>query len=375
MDKNAANPVTGADYIQQLRSRYVNFGVKLFALLSVYVALISIMRSVNTGWLPIYNLQIIFALVLLGLYFFSRSLADGIKGLVLVGIAFAAGISGVLTFGLLGSGFFYFILAGLFLAIFFSRQLAYLAILAGSLVLVVVGYLHTEDLLSFSIEPAAYMKNLASWWTVVFGPFIVGGFLIFIIGDVRSKLVDTLLDLEESHKEIRRMAMHDTLTDLPNLRSLQVQFDAVTRNPRYQKEAVALLVLDLDGFKKVNDRYGHIEGDFVLKDIASRLKYCVGDSGFVARLCGDEFVVMLYAPVNQEQSIQETCNKLLRVIRHPTHMVNDDIVTVMCSVGAVLLCPAAGFTLDQALHEADRQMYQAKRQGGNRLMTSRLGLL
>ncbi len=362
----------GPDYIEHMRSRYVDSGVRLFALLSVYVALISMTRSLHTGWLPIYNLQIGLAAVLLGLFFFSRALSDRVKALIMVTIAFTAGVSGVLTFGLLGSGFFYIILAALFLAIFFSRRYAYAAILGGALVLIVVGYLHMEGVLDFSIDPATYMQNQASWWTVAFGPFIVAAFLVYIIGDARSKLIDTLVDLDASHRQIAQQALHDTLTELPNLRHLQQRFDALLRKPDYRTQALAVLILDLDGFKKVNDRYGHMEGDYVLQDIAHRLKYCVAEQGFVARLGGDEFVILLHAPTGDEQGMETFAGRVFAAIRHPTHMVNDDRVSISVSVGAVLLCPAHGHTLNEALHEADLQMYQAKREGGNRLRCGRL---
>ncbi|MBK8971712.1 MAG: GGDEF domain-containing protein [Hahellaceae bacterium] len=360
---------SGSVFIRELKSRYISIGVKLFSLLSVYVSIISVVRSVDTGWLNLYTFQIVLAVLFLGLNYFSKYLSDNLKVLALVGIAFVAGVAGITTFGLLGSGFYYFILSGLFLSIFFSRRWAYVSVVAGSLVVGVTGYMHTQGWLDFDVDATSYMRNQASWWTVIFGPFVVSGFLMFIIGDIRNKLMETMITLEESQHEIQRLSLHDTQCDLPNLRAFEQHYEAIAVRPDMIHQDLAVLLVDLDHFRQVNQRFGHMEGDFVLKDIASRLKYCIGDYGFVARLGGDEFILLLEDLPDGETSVNELINKLFGVIRHPSHMANGERVTLTASMGCVILPPNVRAPLQQVLMQSDRRLQAAKEGGGNRLQS------
>ena len=86
---------------------------------------------------------------------------------------------------------------------------------------------------------------------------------------------------------------------------------------------LAVLLVDLDHFRQVNQRFGHMEGDFVLKDIASRLKYCVAIMA-MSPAWGDEFILLLETLPDGEASVTELINKLFTVIHHPSHMANGE---------------------------------------------------
>jgi len=160
--------------------------------------------------------------------------------------------------------------------------------------------------------------------------------------------------------QIVRMATFDTLTDLPNRRTMNERIDRAIRNARHSDSRFAILFMDLDGFKTINDSLGHTVGDEVLKAFARRLQECVRGGDTVARLGGDEFVVMLehlHAPTDAEkmaERILDTMKKGLVVGSHP--------LQVMPSIG-IALFSQDGDSVESLLKHADVAMYEAKRGG------------
>lgn len=356
--------------VTRLRQRYLRGAIRLFALLSVYIALISVMRSVHTGWLPLYFFQCGLALLLLILSLVEDRLGDRLKVALLVSVAILAAISGVLTFGLLGTGFFYFVLAGLFLAIFVSRNLAYLVILLGALVLVVVGYLHTEGQLAFEIDPQQYMLSMASWWTVVFGPFVAGGFLAYIMGDARENLLKAMAQLDASHREIRRLSLLDSLTGLPNLAQLELRYVALREDTGANPGHQAVLILDISEFRDINRQYGHLEGDYVLRELAQRLRFATRGEDLVIRLGGDQFLVWLNG-LGDVAEVDNACRNLLQVAREPFTLARGDRRILNVCIGAAWLDRATRVDLKQALHKADEALDAARLAGTNHWHLSR----
>jgi diguanylate cyclase (GGDEF)-like protein len=128
---------------------------------------------------------------------------------------------------------------------------------------------------------------------------------------------------------------------------------------------LALLFVDLDGFKQANDTLGHGLGDLVLQSVAERLTRCVRDGDTVARLAGDEFTVILPRIGNRENA-SRVASKILEELAHPLRLHGPDvIVTITASVG-IACYPGDGEDLGALLKHADAAMYTAKRQGRNR---------
>lgn len=166
----------------------------------------------------------------------------------------------------------------------------------------------------------------------------------------------------ERDEQIRHMALHDGLTDLPNrslmMERLNLLLDLSIREPR----PLAILFLDLDGFKAVNDQLGHDTGDLVLKTVAQRLKGLLRTSDTVARLGGDEFVILLHHPEGHDAIIQ-IVERVIAVINSPI-VAGEKVAKVGASIG-IAVHPEHGTTADRLLMRADHAMYQAKRSGKN----------
>jgi diguanylate cyclase (GGDEF)-like protein/PAS domain S-box-containing protein len=160
------------------------------------------------------------------------------------------------------------------------------------------------------------------------------------------------------------LAGHDPLTGLANRHRLRSQLDHVLNEARAAGTAVALLYLDLDGFKAANDTCGHEGGDVVLREVARRLRDTLRQGDAVARLGGDEFVILLPG-CGADSAARGIADKVRETLREPFR-IGEHALQLSVSIG-IAAYPGDGVTPDALLRQADRAMYAAKRAGGNRL--------
>jgi diguanylate cyclase (GGDEF)-like protein/PAS domain S-box-containing protein len=173
-----------------------------------------------------------------------------------------------------------------------------------------------------------------------------------------------ITERRQTQASLERMAMKDMLTDLPNRRALQQKLpEALARSARSGKP-LAVFFLDLDGFKSVNDRYGHDAGDELLRILAQRIVATVRRTDTVARLAGDEFVVVLEL-LSQADDAVDVVAKLLPALGLP-FVLQAGSVTLSGSIGIALHDPASRENSDDLLARADHAMYEAKKGGKNR---------
>ena len=214
------------------------------------------------------------------------------------------------------------------------------------------------------------------------------------LGDLARSLRDMSDNLQVTTGEVHYLAYHDSLTQLPNRAQLKQSLrQAIGRGERDQ-HSVALLFIDLDDFKRVNDTLGHEAGDELLKDVAVRLRTClrrgdeVADDGnnaepreTIARLGGDEFTVVLNT-VRESSDAAIVAQRSLEALREPFVLSGQEVV-VGASIG-ITAFPEDGADVDTLLRNADVAMYQAKERGKNnfefyndsmhRMATERLSL-
>jgi diguanylate cyclase (GGDEF)-like protein/PAS domain S-box-containing protein len=180
-----------------------------------------------------------------------------------------------------------------------------------------------------------------------------------------TAMTGTISDItarKESEEQIWRHANLDSLTGLPNRRMFRDQLDAEIRKAHRTSNELALLFLDMDGFKQVNDLFGHESGDRLLIEAAYRLKSCVRETDVVARLGGDEFTVVL-GGLDCEGHVEFVCQKILCSFAQP-FKIGNDFAYVTASIG-VALYPLDGTGADELSRKADHAMYAAKAAGKN----------
>ncbi|MFD2273049.1 diguanylate cyclase domain-containing protein [Undibacterium arcticum] len=168
---------------------------------------------------------------------------------------------------------------------------------------------------------------------------------------------------EEAEQRILHLAEHDALTGLANRRLLRARLDLGIAYAKRNGQMLAVIFLDLDGFKQVNDNLGHEAGDELLKAVSQRLQQAVRSNDTVARLGGDEFVVVL-SEVADLSVATAVANKLIQVLALP-HRITGRDVQISASIG-LSNYPNHGDIADMLLSKADKALYQAKAAGKNR---------
>ena len=187
-------------------------------------------------------------------------------------------------------------------------------------------------------------------------------FLVAVVQDVTARK-----DLEA---RLSYDALHDALTGLPNRVMFEDRFARVLESARRYSRLAAVLYIDLDGFKDVNDSHGHAAGDVLLQQVARRLEGCVRAEDTIARFGGDEFGVVL-TTLAQEDDAEVVAMKILQALAAPFDLGGTP-VHVSASIGAALY-PLHGRDADGLVAHADRAMYAAKRAGKNRFSWEAVG--
>lgn len=178
---------------------------------------------------------------------------------------------------------------------------------------------------------------------------------------VRGFILD-ITERKQAEERIAHLANHDLLTDLPSLRLAKDRLGVAMSQARRNKTAVAVMFIDLDGFKSINDNLGHDAGDHILKQVAGRLLSCVRESDTVSRIGGDEFLLIatgIHAPENASQIAE----KIIHLVSQPIIFNKAQVVTGT-SIG-IALYPDDSEDMDQLIKLADEAMYRVKKSSKN----------
>ncbi|MFM5860392.1 putative bifunctional diguanylate cyclase/phosphodiesterase [Aeromonas veronii] len=175
----------------------------------------------------------------------------------------------------------------------------------------------------------------------------------------------------KQHQELERRlqfdALHDPLTQLPNRALLMNHLNhAMTHYNRYKSPGFAVIFIDVDHFKQINDTLGHSAGDQLLKEVSRRLQTCIRQNDLVARLGGDEFVIYLDSS-KSDDDISPVLNRIISRLSYPFRLLGNELsITVSLGVSSI---SEQTSDISQLLHQADLAMYQAKRNGRSRIVS------
>lgn len=181
---------------------------------------------------------------------------------------------------------------------------------------------------------------------------------------VRVAVARDVTQTKQTLERLQRIAFFDPLTQLPNRQLFQDRLQMAMSRVRREQKQLAVMFIDLDKFKQVNDLFGHMVGDRLLIDVAHRLQAQVRETDTVARFGGDEFVLLL----DSIEGIQQACaigDKILHVLQQPFTVENTRL-PMPVSIGLAIY-PQHGDSTETLLHHADSAMYRAKKAGGNQL--------
>jgi diguanylate cyclase (GGDEF)-like protein/PAS domain S-box-containing protein len=183
--------------------------------------------------------------------------------------------------------------------------------------------------------------------------------------DETVRYVSVFSDITETWRNderMRHLAYHDELTGLPNRSVLTDRLDEMIAVAERETQCLAVMFIDLDGFKAVNDRLGHAAGDSLLKSVAQKLQGLVRSTDLVARVGGDEFVAVL-RNIRSEEPVARIAGAMIEAINEPLHL-HGQVARVGLSIG-IAMYPAQGRHSADLMRDADAAMYAAKASGKN----------
>lgn len=180
--------------------------------------------------------------------------------------------------------------------------------------------------------------------------------------DILATQLSLALERKKADYLLKHLALHDELTQLPNRRACLEMLEMSLSRAKRSNSRFALMFLDLDGFKQVNDSFGHHIGDLLLIEVSQLFRKAIRKQDYLARLAGDEFIIIVNDLLNQEM-LAVLANRLIQSLSRPLVLENN-IVKVSVSIGCVTY-PEAGQNIEDLLRGADYAMYKVKQGGKN----------
>lgn len=191
----------------------------------------------------------------------------------------------------------------------------------------------------------------------------------YLDGDLISRAIRYAIErhrmikeLEQTQLRLKHLALHDSLTDLPNRNLFHDHLNKSVARAKRQEGMLAVLFIDLDEFKNINDKLGHSVGDLMLLSVAKRLTECIRESDIVARMGGDEFTVIL-DDVNSVDDTAMVAEKILEAMSVP-FVLEGNKISITASIG-ISVYPNDSSDKDTLMKNSDTAMYMAKKKGKN----------
>ena len=355
--------------IGECKNQAINKLVTYFAVLTFLAYPISISRMLTIGWQHSMTVHTLILPLVLVMYFCRRQFTYKEKASFYIGLGLIGSAVQIYDFGLTGSGLLIGLNSLLIALFYLDKKSTYLTIFIALL-------LYSFSAYAFIWESRVMMENsisslsllgVSALCTVLFG---VTTF------DMLKQMTNLLIETDRTNKliesqkqEIEDLVNHDSLTGLLSLRAAENQLTRVLELAKQEKHNSALLFLDLDGFKGVNDAHGHNTGDRVLQTIADRIKSTIRTTDLACRVGGDEFLVIV-GKVESESDTKHLCERLIQSISEPVQYGGKEVV-VGASIG-VAVYPDCAIDGPGLREKADRLMYQVKRTGKNNYLTENM---
>jgi len=213
----------------------------------------------------------------------------------------------------------------------------------------------TGESVELETQYVSTLGGRSGYYLVHLQPVFDGGEFLFLLA-----FIDDVTERRAAEQRVQYLAHYDALTGLPNRTLLQDRLALAIAGARRSGTTVAVLFLDLDHFKVINDSLGHTVGDEVLKDVAVRLRGCLREGDTVGRLGGDEFIIVL-PDAGTAQDVAVVADRIIQSMAAPLHVKGREF-TVSPSIG-ISLFPEDGEDVERLIKNADAAMYQAKAAG------------
>lgn len=323
---------------------------------------VNIWRTWQIGWNSSFTVLLAAVAVVFGVHARRRHLSLRIKSGLLLFILWFVSLAGLSSFGIAGPSITLLTTNGFVAAMILPPRRALAVIAAGLLTLGIAGTAYVQGWLRPILDLNQFTAMASSWVNLVVVVSGVSVIMSLAVGAYHRAVQGLLVEVARQRDEIEHLATHDNLTGLPALRLATDLAETALSHARRTGGKVALMFVDLDGFKAVNDGYGHEAGDHVLAQVAARLRACLRASDTAARIGGDEFLVVM-AGLSDAEAAGHIAREIVAAVSQPIAFAST-LLTVGASVG-VAVFPDHAQDSTALRRVADQAMYRAKRAGKN----------
>ncbi|MFT6368773.1 MAG: diguanylate cyclase (GGDEF)-like protein [Bacteroidia bacterium] len=351
--------------IDRLQFELVDILVRLLTYSSALLLPLFMWRAVQERdviSLPTVIVPLIVAVLLIGLHLLRNRLSATTRACVLSLLLVIASIFGLISRGILGSALVFMVMAIICLSLILPlRQL----LLAGTVIVcadMAVILLYFSGAFVIDIDPVQAFSSPALWLSYSIVPIYASIIIMVVLSQYSRRIAEVFKELEDEKSAASYLSEHDPLTGLPNTRVMDIRAHQAILMANRGKSKPALLFIDLDHFKTINDKFGHAVGDLMLQEVASRIRLVVREEDIAARAGGDEFLVLLPHTADSSEA-GAVAQKICAVLEKPFY-VHDDKIFISASVG-IALWPEHGNDLKSLTRSADHAMYAAKNSGKN----------
>lgn len=360
------------EQIQDLTDGALRRGAVLFAAFALPLVSVSVLRGVDGAWKPVFTLQIVSLLILLFVAALRYRIPRTLLGTIMLSICILTGWAGLQTYGVLGPAGHWLTASAMFFAgmLFGGRGMILSSfILVAGMLLIAATHLNGTTI---AVVPAGeYVTSVVSWSIEILCALLFMALVMPTSAGFVSALQNLMSDVETRRDKIAHLAHHDELTGLPRLRVAKDRLSLACHRRRRPGELTAVMFIDLDGFKDVNDRFGHEAGDHCLQEVATRLSKRLRQQDTAARIGGDEFLVVLEAVPDRETTARLAA-ELIEIISRPIAFEQNSL-DIGASIGIALHSENGG-SADSLLRNADQAMYESKRKGSNGFIFSNVSV-
>jgi len=360
--KTTTQSESGEPALQRVRTELCErLWLSVLVVLLVVVP-ISLGRARDTGWLPVYTGHVIALAVMAATFVLRNRLPVNVRVILAIACLELGGMGGLYRMGFLGFSALWLSAGAYVIGILYGWRAGLAAMAANMSVVAIVMSLYVGGSHTVPVDANEYMHQPWPWLLFAAMMAVFPWMLLNSIGVYKESILNLLRETEHQRAEIERLATHDPLTGLAQLRVLRERMDSTITRARGFGRNVAVLFIDLDGFKQVNDRFGHAAGDHLLRAVANTLNSLVRDSDTIGRLGGDEFLLVL-DDVSGPDVAEVAARRILQELRRPV-VYKDSLLQIGASIG-IAMSPQHGTTPDDLQQAADAAMYSIKKAGRN----------
>lgn len=325
---------------------------------------LSLTRVGATGWLRVYETHIALGVLIAAGFLVRRRLSATFKLAMIVVFFWVIGLTGLATSGLVGASVWWLSLSMLLITALYSVRAGVVAaaLTFAATTLAAAGFIQGWLMLPYDAD--AYIRTTTAWANFMLAVVLLPLLIFSTITSFQRSTIELLEEVDAQREMIRQLATHDELTDAPTLRLATDRLEQAMLGAIRSGGHVAVLFVDLDGFKRINDTHGHDAGDAVLKAVAQRCRDVVRADDTVARRGGDEFIAIL-KEVQDANAAVALAQRMLDVLVTPVAYGGKEL-RVGASIG-VALYPQHAMTATDMIRAGDAAMYEAKRSGTNQI--------